>query len=419
MFNPKIRIEAGVLEIASLRVEDLCSAEYVQSFDGQDKQIAAVQNCIQLGARALSFAADQSSTTMLTDSLKQSTEGHKALLETLAKQTNENVTRTAEELPKKLNSILKLVEKDLAKTLDPTSASSIVGKLQTALVSGISKETAKLALALDLRNPASAFAQLNALEEKRQAKLEEELRKIGEELKVRAAANDMRRKTTGKGVTFEDTLEAHVANECRPRHDLVTRTSKTTGLNGSDKGDICIEIDKGHAHGPGLHIVIEAKDAQISFPALVRDVEKAMSNRGAAFGIGVTTNPDITRGSSLIVPVGDDKLIICAPHAGDGEFELLGVSLGLEMARWKAIMSRVAPTQQMDLNRINAHVSAAFSIMKRFTEAKRKMTSVKTAVDDTWTYLDEIRVDLQAELGNLRVAIAEELQSGDEGSAAA
>ena len=158
MFNPEIRIKAGVLEIASLRVDDLCSAEYVQSFDGQEKQIAAVQNCIQLGARALSFAADQSSTTMLSDSLKQATEGHKALLETLVKQTNENVIRTAEELPKKLNSILKLVEKDLAKTLDPASASSIVGKLQTELVSGISKETAKLALALDLRNPASAFA---------------------------------------------------------------------------------------------------------------------------------------------------------------------------------------------------------------------------------------------------------------------
>ena len=77
--------------------------------------------------------------------------------------------------------------------------------LEKCFVSGISKETAKLALTLDLRNPASAFAQLNALEEKRQAKLEEELRKIGEEFKVRTAANDMRRKMTGKGVTFEDT----------------------------------------------------------------------------------------------------------------------------------------------------------------------------------------------------------------------
>ena len=47
------------------------------------------------------------------------------------------------------------------------------------------------------------------------------------------------------------------------------------------------------------------------------------------------------------------------------------------------------------------------------------MTSVKTAVDDTWTYLDEVWVDIQAELGNVRIAIAEELQSGDEGNAAA
>jgi hypothetical protein len=60
------------------------------------------------------------------------------------------------------------------------------------------------------------------------------------------------------------------------------------------------------------------------------------------------------------------------------------VAVALEMALWKAIMSRVAPTEQMDLNRINAHIAAAFSIVKRFTDAKRKMTSVKTAVDDAW-----------------------------------
>ena len=58
--------------------------------------------------------------------------------------------------------------------------------LEKCFVSGISKETAKLALTLDLRNPASAFAQLNALEEKRQAKREEELRK---QVKVGAAVD--------------------------------------------------------------------------------------------------------------------------------------------------------------------------------------------------------------------------------------
>ena len=142
-----------------------------------------------------------------------------------------------------------------------------------------------------------------------------------------------------------------------------------------------------------------------------------MSNRGAVFGIGVTTNPDITRGASLIVPVGDDKLVICAPQVGDEEFELLGVSLALDMARWKAIMSRVAPTQTMDLNRINAPVSAAFIVIRRFTEAKKKMTSVKTAVDETWSYLDEIRADVLKELTNLRAAIAEELASNEDTAA--
>jgi hypothetical protein len=407
----QIRLDAGRVEVTFLTVDDQCVVEYVAG-QAPENQVAAVLNCIQLGARALSYASDQSGTTMLTDAMKQAADGHKELLETVSKQTRDTVLNSAKELPKKLETVLKILQKDLAKTLDPDSAASIVGKLQAALVAGLSKETAKVADALDLQNPASALSRLNALHEKRQEKLEEQIHKIAEELAARAAAHVVRRKTTSKGFSFEDTLEAYVANESRPRHDVVTRTSRVAGIDGNDKGDITIEVAKAQAHGPGLNIVIEAKDSQISFPALVRDVEKAMSNRGAVFGIGVTTNPDITRGSSLIIPVGDDKLVVCAPPVGDEEFELLGVSLGLEMGRWKAIMGRLAPTQHMDLNRINANVSAAFNVMKRFTEAKRKMTSVKTAVDETCEYIDAIRSDLQKELGNLRTAIAEELEGG-------
>jgi len=72
----------------------------------------------------------------------------------------------------------------------------------------------------------------------------------------------------------------------------------------------------------------------------------------------------------------------------------------------------------MDLNRITAHISAAFAVMKRFVEAKRKMTSIKTAVNETWEYIDAIRGDLHKELGNLRTAITEELEGGGEASGA-
>ncbi len=120
----------------------------------------------------------------------------------------------------------------------------------------------------------------------------------------------------------------------------------------------------------------------------------------------------IALGSSLITPVGDDKLIIRTPQVADGEFELLAVSLALEMARWKAIMGRIAPTRSMDVNRINKHVTTALAVINRFSEAKKKITSVKTALDDTATYLDAIRADVHSELKNLRTAIAEEV--GDE-----
>jgi len=410
MHIPLVRLQAGSLEI-TLTIVDPCVLDYVSRF-AEVEHPNAVSNCIQVGARALISVGDRLSTTALTDALKEATANQKTLLETLSLETRENVTRTAEELPKKLDAILKLVEKDLAKTLDADSASSIVGKLQISLIGGITKEAAKFANAFDLRNPTSALSQLDSLHEKRQAKLEEQLQKIAADLQARAAASAVQRKTTGKGFCFEDLLEAYVSDESRPRRDVVTRTSKTTGLDGNNTGDLTIEIERIAAHGPGLRIAIEAKDAQSAFPALLRDVDKAMSNRGAVFGIGITTNMAIALGSSLITPVGDDKLIIRTPQVADGEFELLAVSLALEMARWKAIMGRIAPTRSMDVNRINKHVTTALAVINRFSEAKKKITSVKTALDDTATYLDAIRADVHSELKNLRTAIAEEV--GDE-----
>ena len=413
MTKPTIRLEAGRLEVNDLAVEDQCVVDYVGGFD-EEQQADAVLNCLQLGARALSYAAGHSGTTTLADVMKTSAEHTKTLLETVSKQTRDAVAHSAEELPKKLADVLKIHEKDLAKTLDPESASSLVGKLRETLVSGVVKETSKLADQLDLSNPKSQLSQLRYCFEQHEVKIEEQLTKLAKDMEVRAAASAVRRKTTGKGIVFEDVLEAYVANESRPRRDVVSRTSRVSGLDGNDAGDILIEIEKSQARGPGLNVAIEARDAQTSCPALIRDVDKAMSNRGAAFGIGVTTNPEISKGSSLILPVGDNKLIVCAPQIGDDEFELLGVAVALEMARWKSIMSRVEPTEQMDLNRINAHVEVAFSVLSRFTAAKRKMASVKTSVDDASTYLDEIRTDLEKELRNLRSAIAEEIEKSGE-----
>jgi hypothetical protein len=412
MNTSKTHIEANVLYIRDLQVDDRCVVEYVGRF-GADAQSSAVGNCLQLGARALSFAADQSGTTILADALKASTETTKTLLQTVGKDARESVTRSAAELPKKLEAVLKLVERDLAKTLDPASASSIVGRLQQTIVGGVTKELAGLADALDVANPKSPFSHLQNNFEKRQQVIEKQLADLLAQLQAKAAANAMHRRTTAKGVDFEDTIEAYLADESRPRHDAVLRTSRSTGIDGNDAGDIVIEVDKAAAHGPGLKIVVETKDSDMKLPALVRELDASMRNRGACFGIGVTTNDSITRGRSMVVPIGDDKLIVCAPRVNDDEFELLAVGIALEMARWKAIMARIEPGHQMDLNRIHARVESSLNVMHRFAEAKSKLTSIKTSVDGAWEYIQAIRDDLATELRDLRTAIDEEL-SGPE-----
>lgn len=411
MPTPKIQIAKGSLTIEHFSTRDECVVTYMNGFESP-KRAEALHNMLQLGARALAYAASQSDTMVFVDVVKASSESAKTLLETVSKQARQS----ADDLPKKFQTVLKTIESDLVKVLDPGKASSVLGKLHSALVDSVAKETTKLSDALDIRNPRSGLAKILTVIEKRDVEMHAQLERIAAELQARNAAGAVRRKTSGKGVAFEDMLEAYVADESRPRHDIVERTSKVTGLEGTDIGDITIEVDKAAAGGAGLRLVLEAKDSQIGLPALVREIASAMRNRGAAFGIGVTTNTDITRGSSLIIPVGDDKFIVCAPPCGDNEFELLGVSIALEMARWKAIRARMEPGKPLDLRALLAHVDAMGTSLRRFSEGKRKLTSMKAVVDEASAYYDAIRSDIQSQLAGLREKILADL--GDQSKAA-
>jgi hypothetical protein len=131
-----------------------------------------------------------------------------------------------------------------------------------------------------------------------------------------------------------------------------------------------------------------------------------MKNRGAAFGILVTT--DFGAVPSLVAPYGDDKLIVRVPVLEDAGFDMLSLSAALEMGRWKAIMSRTAPGNQMDVNRVNAHVEGAIQVLNRFSEMKRKMTALKGQVDSIGDYADDIRRDLAGELQSLRSVVAQD-----------
>ncbi len=401
-----VGVQDGVLTIGALDVTDDVVTKYIDQLE-PDARVAGVVNCLQLGARALTFAGDQTGAALLADTLKSSTESTQSLLGQVSKTVQFSFESSAQSMKKSVGELLAALGKDLEKTLDPANAASIIGKLRNALLDDYRKVTSKVREDLDLANPLSPLsalrAELDKSNERRYDSLQKQLNELLQQQAARAAASAERSKSTRKGSDFEVAIADFLTSESRPRKDLVRRTGTEPGLDKNNVGDFVVEINPSEGHG--LRIVIESKNAHKTTTGLVRELDKAMKNRGASFGISVITDPSAV--THAIVPYGDDKLLVRVSALPDDDgWDFTALSVAIEGARWKSIMGRLT-TGSLDVNRIKADIEAAFAVANRFIEAKKMLTAGKTHLDRISEYLDEIRRDFVTVLQRIRDTVAE------------
>jgi hypothetical protein len=400
--TPQIRVSQQGLTIINLEVTDDVTTAYITGLEPA-AQSTGVLNCLHVGARALAFAGDQNGATLLAETMKSSADATKTLLDHVSKTAKQSVEKSAEELPKRIHLELEQLRKELDKTLDPANTQSIIGRFRAALIDDYRKVTAKVREDLDLGNPLSPLAALRSHIDKNHEVEMKQLSELQQHNAAKAAASAERSKSTRKGNDFEAALEEFLTSESRPRKDLLRRTGTEKGIDDNFVGDFVIEVNPSEA--TDVRIAIEAKNATRSTTGLVRELDKAVKNRGALFGISVVTDPSpITQ---AIVPFGDDKMLVRVSTLADGDgWDMLALTVALEGARWKAIMAR-ATTGELDVKRIQADIEAAIQIVNRVTEVKKRITAGKTHLDGIGEYIDDMRRDLVAVLQRLRNSVAD------------
>lgn len=405
-------IYANILRIRSLDVSDDIVVNYIRKLEPA-AQLDGVINCLQLGARALTFTGDQTGAALVAQTLKTSVEATRSHLSQLSKNAEESAVQSVETIKKTIGQQLSDFEKELSTKLDPANTASIIGKLRTILVEDCQKVTEKVRQDFDLANPQSPLSSLRVElekgEERRFEVLTNQLGELLQRLAAKAAAAAERSKSTLKGADFEAVTETFLIAESRPRKDLVRRTSGELGLDQNMIGDFVVDINPSDQRM--VRLVIECKDAEKTTADLVRELNKAMQNRGAVFGISVVTDPMLAR--EAIYPVGDDKLIVRVPPSPDGEgWDFMSLGVALECARWKATMGQ-KDAGVLDINRIKADIEVAISILNRFQEAKKKITQVKNQLNSIPEYLDEMRSDLNATLLRITDSITAESRQNE------
>lgn len=111
----------------------------------------------------------------------------------------------------------------------------------------------------------------------------ESIEQIRKDLKIKEATDEIKEKTVLKGADFEAEVKSILERTGRPHGDVPEDVSRQPGLiKNSKKGDFVIDIS-----GSERRIVVETKDSPYSLRKILNEMDEALENRGAHYGIFV------------------------------------------------------------------------------------------------------------------------------------
>ncbi|MHA2263635.1 MAG: hypothetical protein ACXAEN_14665 [Candidatus Thorarchaeota archaeon] len=215
--------------------------------------------------------------------------------------------------------------------------------------------------------------------------------------------------TTLKGYDFEDQCEEKLYEIARPFGDEVSRTSTEAGeLESRKVGDFVVTLNE----RPDLKIVLETKDmATVNLPQIHRNLEEAMENRNADYGIFVVKDKDSLPkqvgyfneypGNQLVAvyAVGTEEL-------GNGEL----LEIAYKWARNKLLFQKGVVTG-IDLTSVSDHLEEIQSSIKSFSKVLKQCTNVEKATNK----IRKICAEMSEEISFSMDQISDEIKSAEGG----
>ena len=252
----------------------------------------------------------------------------------------------------------------------------------------------------ELFNPHREGSPLNAL----QKDLEKYLSEIRDKLGGYAEVEKAVAKSTQKGIDFEDECEKRLEWIADIHSDKLERTSTTPGkISQSKQGDFVLTLGD-----IGKKMVFEMKNKdRVSRADIQKELDGAMKNRGAEYGIFVAKNKE-----SLPRQVGwfneyDGKHLVCAIGDDKGDALIDGEIIHIAY-KWARARLRIESSKEKRLDpsfiiekagTIEAKMKDMRKIKIQCTNIEKSSNNIKDAIRDAETEikreLDEIIESLE------------------------
>ena len=409
---PRVSVFGDVVVADGLAVRDRVAVELVREREqaGADPAELLV-DAIEIGARVLSREqAEVNADFVRTEFEKVSREVEGAF--------TDKARTVAEFLGKRVDDVFAPESGHLAKELERLFGVESSVAVQHQLREVMAESSARMREDLlkqfssaDAHNPLADFKagtmaamkraaeqqdfNLKALNEQITA-LKEEVVKLQAEREKQLEVAAEHARSTAKGRPYEEAVCEAVDAIAVARGDDCDAVGDVPG-SGGRKGDVLVGVD-GATGSPRARIVFEAKNSYVPKNKAVAELEAAMAQRDADYGVWVVPSEDLLpgRGPQLREVNGDKLFVVFDPE----ERARLGLEVAYALARARTIMAR-AGGDGLDAGALRSEVERALAAMEDVRRIKSQLTAAAGAIDSARKILEDMAERVRGHLAQV------------------
>jgi hypothetical protein len=404
--QPHVRTIGDRVAVDGLVVEDECAVRLVREREQQGEDpVRVVTDAIEIGSRVL----DREQAAANAEFVK--TEFERASRD-VQKEFTDKARTIAEFFERQFADVFGEDDGQLAKELERRfgdgSAVSVQNRIREAVAETLARSREDLVRqfsAADERNPLADFktAAVHSINEAARrsdetqrallhqlGELKKELQALRDEKDKLEEVDAERERGTAKGRSFEEAVFEALDRIALSQGDVAEAVGDQPGATGR-VGDIVASIDgcNGPARG---RIVVEAKDRRLSKPGALAELDKAMAERSADFGVLVVpTGDEVPAALEPLREYNGDKLVV----ALDPDSGALPLELGYRLARARVLMTR-SDADGIDASALRAAIERALGALTEERKIKQQLTGATRGIKNAYELVDGMAAQVRS-----------------------
>ena len=413
----RVHTLVGRLIVENLVVDDPAAAELVRErADAGEDPARVVADAIEIGARVLDREQAGATVEVLRADLeKTSREVEQRLGATSEQVVTELRTRLEEAFGPEQGHVTRVLHRHFG--ADSTGAVQHQMKAAVAELLNESRERLfKQFSSAEESNPLAAFqkhavAAIRQSSDQQHSHLREMNQRIGalqlevtklqaeKEKALEVAAEHDR--STAKGRPYEEAVFEAIDTIAGGQGDDCDAVGDLPGVGGR-KGDVLVAID-GCSGSPRGRIVFEAKNSQLPKKRALEELDEAMAQRDAAYGVWVVPAEDkLPARTQPLREINGDKLFVVYDPEDGGR---LALQVAYSLVRARVLMAR-GDAEGLDASALRAEVERAVGALEEGRRIRQQLTHAANGVEAAREILDGMERRVKVHLAQVDSMLA-------------